>query len=1017
MIPVSLYVQNFLSYGESVPPLDFSEFEVACLSGNNGHGKSAILDAMTWALWGEARKASGEKSPSDGLLRIGTTEMQVEFVFDLEGDRYRALRKFRRKKRSSKTTTLDFQVFDEASHSYKSLTEKTSRATQEKINATLRMNYDTFINSAFILQGRVDEFTKKTPRKRKEILAEILDLLRYDQLVELAQKHLREVEKQRAVLEAQLQNIETELSHKQQYEEELTRLKTSLEDVEQKQEQQTTTRQSLDKQLAELRAKQIQLTEKTIQKKQLTNELGTLNTRRTRQQRQIAAAQNVVDGEKTILEQYVLYLGLQKKNSSYEEKLQHRAALQEQKRGLERTIQQAQHSLEKEHERFQAEYTQIRKNLEEIQDLLDRGREIEEGFLELQTSRKQDELWEESRSEARNLELQVGRLEKTIEQRKNELSVELHLLDRHIQDVQKLANQEEQRLYDFERCQKDVSRLEKLENEWEQNQEAGAECRVLVDQLKEQRTPLQERLEEAEEKLELLRRSETPQCPLCSSSLEGQKKDDLEKHFARDIQQIHNEEKKLEKITEEEEQHLTSLRTQYKKLEKQIASLKVSRERLLPKAESALEESRKAAKTLKALQQQHKVLHSKIEQKDYAQEAHAQLKGLQEILRALDYNEKDHQSLKKRLKTLRKFEGDFSKLEEARSRQRKSLAQLPKVENEKTRIHKLLDGRKYAQEEQAQLQQLISQIEELGYDEQAHVVVREELQHLQHAPEQKVELEQNKKLLPELQHTLDELLVEEEQKKDILTQTEQELQNLSQELTAFPIIERELQECQQSLQIFVKKRDQVLQNLGTYQAKYEHCLQLEQDVQEKLQQKQQIEKDCTMYSHLARIFGKDGMQAYLIQNAIPEIEDEANEMLARLTGNRTHITIESLKDLQSGGTRETLDIKISDELGTRSYEMYSGGEAFRVDFAIRIALSKLLAKRAGTKLKTLVIDEGFGTQDAYGLEQLVDAIKAISLDFEKILVITHLEALKEAFPVRIEVVKLPDVGSTYQIVH
>jgi hypothetical protein len=42
---------------------------------------------------------------------------------------------------------------------------------------------------------------------------------------------------------------------------------------------------------------------------------------------------------------------------------------------------------------------------------------------------------------------------------------------------------------------------------------------------------------------------------------------------------------------------------------------------------------------------------------------------------------------------------------------------------------------------------------------------------------------------------------------------------------------------------------------------------------------------------------------------------------------------------------------------------------FAFDFVpFRNALSKLLAKRAGTKLKTLVIDEGFGTQDTYGLE-------------------------------------------------
>ena len=153
----------------------------------------------------------------------------------------------------------------------------------------------------------------------------------------------------------------------------------------------------------------------------------------------------------------------------------------------------------------------------------------------------------------------------------------------------------------------------------------------------------------------------------------------------------------------------------------------------------------------------------------------------------------------------------------------------------------------------------------------------------------------------------------------------------------------------------------------------------------------------------------------IIEQAIPEIEEEANRILSRLTGNRTQITLESLRDLKKGGTRETLDIRISDELGERSYEMYSGGEAFRVDFAIRIALSRLLARRAGTRLSTLFIDEGFGTQDAEGLDSLVEAIQTISEDFEKILVITHVQSLKQAFPVRIEVTKYPDSGSRFEV--
>jgi exonuclease SbcC len=98
----------------------------------------------------------------------------------------------------------------------------------------------------------------------------------------------------------------------------------------------------------------------------------------------------------------------------------------------------------------------------------------------------------------------------------------------------------------------------------------------------------------------------------------------------------------------------------------------------------------------------------------------------------------------------------------------------------------------------------------------------------------------------------------------------------------------------------------------------------------------------------------------------------------------------------------------------RDYETFSGGEAFRINFAIRLALSRVLAKRAGAKLQTLVIDEGFGNQDAQGRQRLVEAINLIRQDFRKILIITHIEELKDFFPDRIEVTKTPE-GSQAEV--
>ncbi|HCV22605.1 MAG TPA: hypothetical protein DGN59_04030, partial [Candidatus Latescibacteria bacterium] len=63
----------------------------------------------------------------------------------------------------------------------------------------------------------------------------------------------------------------------------------------------------------------------------------------------------------------------------------------------------------------------------------------------------------------------------------------------------------------------------------------------------------------------------------------------------------------------------------------------------------------------------------------------------------------------------------------------------------------------------------------------------------------------------------------------------------------------------------------------------------------------------------------------------------------------------------------------------------------------------------------LIIDEGFGTQDRAGLEQLKESIHSICADFDKVIVVTHLEELKNAFPTQIEVTKRPDRGSEFEV--
>ena len=198
------------------------------------------------------------------------------------------------------------------------------------------------------------------------------------------------------------------------------------------------------------------------------------------------------------------------------------------------------------------------------------------------------------------------------------------------------------------------------------------------------------------------------------------------------------------------------------------------------------------------------------------------------------------------------------------------------------------------------------------------------------------------------------------------------------------------------------------QALGAAEQKLAACEAMIKQRDVKLAERKKWSEDKGIYEELRLAFGKKGVPAMIIEAAIPEIEDEANALLSRITGGRMHLRFDTQRETVKGDTVETLDIKIADELGTRPYENYSGGEQFRVNFAVRIALSKLLARRAGAQLQTLVVDEGFGALDSTGRDRLVEAINVIQDDFQRILVITHLEELKDAFPVRIEVTKTPD---------
>ena len=239
MIPLKLHLSGFLSYRDPVE-VDFTTFELACISGQNGAGKSSLLDAITWSLFGQARKRD------DSVVNLQSEAAEVAFVFSYEENVYRVQRSLPK----GKGTSLEFQVQD--GDAWRPLTERTLRETQARIEQILRLDYDTFVNAAFFLQGKADQFTQQTASKRKEVLGSILGLEAWETYRTRTAERRRALEDDVRTIDGRMTEIEEELAEEEVRKARLTELERELKGLTSARKTQETALENMKKVTASL---------------------------------------------------------------------------------------------------------------------------------------------------------------------------------------------------------------------------------------------------------------------------------------------------------------------------------------------------------------------------------------------------------------------------------------------------------------------------------------------------------------------------------------------------------------------------------------------------------------------------------------------------------------------------------------------------------------------------------------------------------------------------------------------
>jgi len=255
-----------------------------------------------------------------------------------------------------------------------------------------------------------------------------------------------------------------------------------------------------------------------------------------------------------------------------------------------------------------------------------------------------------------------------------------------------------------------------------------------------------------------------------------------------------------------------------------------------------------------------------------------------------------------------------------------------------------------------------------------------------------------------------EILEYQEQEKEILKKVEdlkQEIANLSTFAHAVMLekVKSDILTCESKIKNLQESLSSVLKELGILEQKLNQIEEAKEKLSRLESEIEEMKKKIEIYDIIIDITGPDGIKNEIIANTLPQIRDEANKLLKILTNGAFSIDFKTQRETASGKTIETLQIEISDANGTRNYELFSGGELFRINFAIRIALSKVLLKRSGASIRMLILDEGFGSQDEEGKDHIVECLNRIKDQFDTILVITHIEDLLDAFDQKIVVKK------------
>lgn len=1029
MKPIQLSMTAFGPYKEK-EIIDFTELEehqLFVISGATGAGKTTIFDGICFALYGTA---SGTDRDNIMMLRSHFADdhvhTAVELIFELKGSTYRILRQLGHVKQGNKSKTGDRYEFYEivGDEEVPCVDRQIVSEINTKMEALIGLTEDQFKQIVMLPQGEFRKLLTSETENKEEILRRLFQTQRYQQMnVILKEKQTtlqQSFEQESHMLQRHLQSILTSLEKRENaplfttleqesynpdqvisgLEEEITFLQKQMEQDE----------TIYHKSLTDYEAKQKELTYRAM----INQRFATLENKRQQLKQLLYRTDEMEQKEKRLLsaERASLIEPYEKqvigRTEEVQVKKQHLLAAEKKLTIAKQTLEQVSNAYREEEaksderERISTELARYEEFLPIVEKMEQEKQQI--GLLQQTIQRKE--------AEAKNVTKQIETSREQMQQLKNDIKVKEAAVS-VLGDKQVEQNELRNQYKLLEQYSKENNRFQLLQKtavEKEQAYHVAKEQlqKVEANWMHQQASVLAHQLQEGEA------------CPVCGST------NHPNKHETAGNLAVSKEELESYKRVLEEKQ-------------KEFHSIKGELQALSPRLEQ-LTKDIAVFNVLPSQVEQHKVVIVKKGQHltheiDTLKKMNQQLLQAKEKLEQLDGLIKQATSQKELLDSdLAKLKADLSGRQATfTERIRPIPLEMQHLDTLQQKVKEMTILKTNLEKRWKEIGEQLKRTEESCTTAQTNVInqseqLKELISHLEKA---------EKMLQDQLQSAnfLDfETYLQAKMPKAARDEMKKECENFKQETTTLSKqIEEQAQELANEKPIDLhtletavlelkQQYETALKQMNESRKYSEIALNIKKNILHTQAQLGKVEKELLVVKDVYDVLRgqnakKISFERYLQIDYLDQIIQAANIRFRNLTDGQYHLTRSDRQETHGRQSGLAIDVYDAYTGQMRDVKTLSGGEKFIASLCLALGMSDVIQSFQGNiQIETMFIDEGFGSLDEESLNKSIDALVQLQQTGRTVGVISHVQELKNIFPVTLEVNKTKEGYSTTEFI-